>query len=552
MHHHEFIYNHVINPKIIECLFLAAKWSAELLEGLDESTLNLSNQFEHQHTFYNNYDASLPSLNEQEFNKYQYARSLFHLRQFENVNFILKGYNNPRLRFLRLYARYLLGEKQKEEQHYDVLSVNDNSLAENLELGSIHDELAEAYEGDQPLDAFCLYLFGVVLRQRGENQTAAHMLIESIKQYQYNWSAWKELGTLVVNKKMFNDIQKLLDTKLSNSIMKDFFLANLTIELHFAKGVFEEYMIPLIGLFPESTYIIGQLAMAYYGNAEYETSQNFFEQIRKQNPYRLDQMDVYSNLLYIKRNQNLLSILAHQSEKIDKCSPETCCIIGNYYSCKREGALAIEYFKRALKLNRSYIWAWTLLGHDYIELKNANAAIECYKRAININPRSYIAWYGLGQAYEVLKLPYYATYYYQKATELKPHDGRMWNALAQCYRLTNMQNEAQYCYERANESPNPGSYDIPIQLARIYDKMLKPNKAAELYEKAITDLENQGKNDSEEIAEGKLYLAKYMIADQRYDVAERYAREVLPFNFPYHEEAKSLLEEIKNLANNIS
>lgn len=39
-------------------------------------------------------------------------------------------------------------------------------------------------------------------------------------------------------------------------------------------------------------------------------------------------------------------------------------------------------------------------------------------------------------------------------------------------------------------------------------------------------------NDSEEIAEGKLYLAKYMIADQRYDVAERYAREVLPFNFP--------------------
>lgn len=69
----------------------------------------------------------------------------------------------------------------------------------------------------------------------------------------------------------------------------------------------------------------------------------------------------------------------------------------------------------------------------------------------------------------------------------------MWNALAQCYRLTNMQNEAQYCYERANESQNPGSYDIPIQLARIYDKMLKPNKAAELYEKAITDLENQGK-----------------------------------------------------------
>ncbi|CAO3613242.1 unnamed protein product [Cunninghamella echinulata] len=495
-----------------KCLFIAAKWSAELLEGLDETTLNLSNQFEHQHTFYNNYDA---------------------------------------LQFLRLYARYLLGEKQKEEQHYDVLSVNDNSLTENMELGSIHDELVEAYENDQPLDAFCFYLFGIVLRQRGENQTAAFMLIESIKKYEFNWSAWKELSTLVVNKKMFNDIQRLLDTKLPNSIMKDFFFAHLTIELHFSKETFEDFMIPLIGLFPESTYIIAQLALAYYSNAEYETSQHFFEQIRKKNPYRLEQMDVYSNLLYIKKNQTLLSILAHQSEKIDKCSPETCCIIGNYYSSKREGALAIEYFKRALKLNRSYIWAWTLLGHDYIELKNANAAIECYKRAININPRSYIAWYGLGQAYEVLKLPYYAKYYYEKAAELKPHDGRMWNALAQCYRLANMHNEAQRCYERANESPKPGSYDISIQLARIYDKMLKPHLSAFYYEKAITELDSQGKGESEEIAEGKLFLAKYMIADHKLDIGEKYARDVLPFNFPYHEEAKALLEEIKNIANNI-
>lgn len=50
---------------------------------------------------------------------------------------------------------------------------------------------------------FCInFRFGIVLRQRGENQTAAFMLIESIKKYEFNWSAWKELSTLVVNKKM--------------------------------------------------------------------------------------------------------------------------------------------------------------------------------------------------------------------------------------------------------------------------------------------------------------------------------------------------------------
>lgn len=56
---------------------------------------------------------------------------------------------------------------------------------------------------------------------------------------------------------------------------------------------------------------------------------------------------------------------------------------GNYYSARRELAQSIEHFKRALKLNRSYHLAWTLLGHDYVELTNTLAAIECYRRAVS-------------------------------------------------------------------------------------------------------------------------------------------------------------------------
>jgi hypothetical protein len=47
------------------------------------------------------------------------------------------------------------------------------------------------------------------------------------------------------------------------------------------------------------------------------------------NPYRLDDMDVFSNLLFVKDSKEKLSVLAHQSERIDKYRPETCCIIGN-------------------------------------------------------------------------------------------------------------------------------------------------------------------------------------------------------------------------------
>ena len=48
---------------------------------------------------------------------------------------------------------------------------------------------------------------------------------------------------------------------------------------------------------------------------------------------------------------------------------------------KHDHAKAIAYFQRALKLDRTYISAWTLLGHEFVEQKNVPAAIECYHSA---------------------------------------------------------------------------------------------------------------------------------------------------------------------------
>jgi anaphase-promoting complex subunit 8 len=38
-------------------------------------------------------------------------------------------------------------------------------------------------------------------------------------------------------------------------------------------------------------------------------------------------------------------------------------------------------FRQALKLDRGYLTAWTLMGHEYVELSNTHAAIESYRRA---------------------------------------------------------------------------------------------------------------------------------------------------------------------------
>jgi anaphase-promoting complex subunit 8 len=41
----------------------------------------------------------------------------------------------------------------------------------------------------------------------------------------------------------------------------------------------------------------------------------------------------------------------------------------------------VLHFQRALKLDRNYLQAWTLMGHEYLEMKNTPAAIAAYRRA---------------------------------------------------------------------------------------------------------------------------------------------------------------------------
>lgn len=69
----------------------------------------------------------------------------------------------------------------------------------------------------------------------------------------------------------------------------------------------------------------------------------------------------------------------------------------------------IDNFKksfRALKLKPNFFGAWTLIGHEYIELRNFSQAINAYRMAIAENQNDFRAWFGLGQAYEYLKVEF--------------------------------------------------------------------------------------------------------------------------------------------------
>lgn len=57
-------------------------------------------------------------------------------------------------------------------------------------------------------------------------------------------------------------------------------------------------------------------------------------------------------------------------------------VAGNYYSLKGMHEKAVVYFLKALRLDRRCLSAWTLMGHEFIELKNSGAAIESYRQAV--------------------------------------------------------------------------------------------------------------------------------------------------------------------------
>lgn len=166
---------------------------------------------------------------------------------------------------------------------------------------------------------------------------------------------------------------------------------------------------------------------------DFEEASELFSELLISQPHRLDGLDHYSNILYVMNARPQLAFVAQLATATDKFRPETCCVVGNYYSLKSEHEKAVMYFRRALTLDRSFLSAWTLMGHEYIEMKNTHAAIESYRRAVDVNRKDYRAWYGLGQAYEVLDMAFYALFYYQRAAALRPYDPKMWQAVGSCY-----------------------------------------------------------------------------------------------------------------------
>lgn len=518
----------------VECahrgLLYSAHWAIELadsIEGADEVALP-----EPSHSVLYNAGECV---------RYSLGKSQFALREFRRAAHTLRGCCSDEGFFLRCYCLYLAGEKDKEDNSLDVIGPEDGSTIVNSELANLKRELVGRQSAGQ-MDGFAYYLYGVVLKELGAMDDARKMFLSSIKATPLLWASWKELARLC------DDREMLYGLELPDHWLKDFFLAEASLEiLPLATDALAYYTNLAHFGFARSSYVTSQLALANYHLKDVAESFLLFSSLRHSDPYRLADLDVYSNVLFVMEKGESLSRLAQDCVKIDKYCSETCCVIGNFYGLRGDHENAIVYFQRAAKLNRADRSVWILLGHEYLELKNCSLAIEAYSRALEVWKHDFRGHYGLAQVYELLRMPKFALYYYKQAHRLKSSDPRILLALGSCYYELNQLEEAKKCMKQAVAFKDQEGVAL-IKLAELLAKTNEDEDAAKLYNKFIAKAETskEGVFQPEEQSRAHLFLAKHHLKRSSYDEAEAHAHKCMEY-IDTREEGKSILQEVLRL-----
>jgi len=500
-------------------------------------------------------ESSSPSNEEEmllayhETNKIKLAKTYFDCKEYDRAAHVLKDCHSWKATFIKLYSMYISGDKRKEEESDGILGQNNsnNNFYCNKNIPVIVKELETLEHPNLNSNSHLLCLYGIVLLENKNSTKGQEVLFKSLVLNPFNWSCWLELlssftsfseATVYLSK-----FHKALQNAFEYKIMLLFF--RLTVNQVFFQSSEEinSDLATLSAIFPCFSYLNAQKALIAYNMLDYNNAEILFDQILLSDPLRLDDLDTYSNILYVMEKDSKLSFLAQFASKIDKFRPETCCIVANYYSLKFEHEKAIMYYKRALTLNKNCLSAWTLMGHEFVELKNSHAAIESYRRAVDTNNKDFRAWYGLGQAYEVLDMHLYSLYYYQRACSLKPLDKRMWQAIGNCYEKLGETKESVKCYQKALKISTVVDTQLLYKIGTLYE-VLNDIKTTYNYMKLCFE-EEYNQEVTEDTSKAKLWLARYESQQGNWSFTYKLASDISYGNSNIIEEARALAREAR-------
>lgn len=149
-------------------------------------------------------------------------------------------------------------------------------------------------------------------------------------------------------------------------------------------------------------WALAQMGRAHLEQASYGEAEKYFRKMRVQAPSRLEDMELYSTVLWHLRRETDLSFLAHELVDASWHSPQAWCALGNAWSLARDHEQALKCFKRATQLDPKFAYAFTLQGHEHVTNEEYEKALTAYRQAISADRRHYNAYYGIGRVQERL------------------------------------------------------------------------------------------------------------------------------------------------------
>lgn len=149
-----------------------------------------------------------------------------------------------------------------------------------------------------------------------------------------------------------------------------------------------------------------------------------------------------------------------------------------------ENERAVEKLNSAVKLNKRFSLAYSMLGEIYQETEDYEKSAASYEKATELNPWSFKDYFNLGRVYQIRKKSEQAAKAYAKACEIKPdYIEAHINAAKSCYEIKDY-NSALIYGERAEKiDPNVG--EIPKMLGDIYDSQKDYDRAIAFYKRAL-------------------------------------------------------------------
>ncbi|CAG7816240.1 unnamed protein product [Allacma fusca] len=169
-------------------------------------------------------------------------------------------------------------------------------------------------------------------------------------------------------------------------------------------------------------WVLGQIAKAYFELGDYEMAIQYYTEMRDREPQRVEGVEWLSTSMWHLQREVDLSCLAHDLMSNDRKNISTWIAAGNCFSLHKEHETAIKFFKRAIQVDPSFAYGYTLLGHEYVATEELEKAMRCFRNAARIDPRHYNAWYGMGMIFYKQERFQRAEVYYRKALAIHPNN----------------------------------------------------------------------------------------------------------------------------------